>query len=182
MISSRELFLGSEQSWIDRFRPSPWIWSPERAFVAWIERSREQLRAMLPQAKEMQMDDRRAQSPSYRCDLTQTIRSGQTVDEVGATAIQDLMKRGVLFITRSNHDSLLEPKPSDSVATVHGGSVLRQLSAGLVRRLALITRSTMFARPGDREWMVNYGGWTRQTVATGRIFVPLTFFKEYTPG
>jgi hypothetical protein len=95
MISSRELFLGPEQSWIDRFRPSPWIWSPERALVAWIERSREQLRAMFPQAKEMQMDDRRAQSPSYRCDLTQTIRSGQTVDEVGATAIQDLMKRGV---------------------------------------------------------------------------------------
>lgn len=79
MISSRELFLGPEQSWIDRFRPAPWTWSPERAFVAWIEHSREQLRAMFPQAKEMQIDDRRAQSPSYRRDLSQTIRSGQTV-------------------------------------------------------------------------------------------------------
>ena len=79
MISSRELFLGPEQSWIDRFTPSLWIWSPERAFVAWIEHCREQLRAMFPQAKEMRIDDGRAESPSYRRDLSQTIRSGQTV-------------------------------------------------------------------------------------------------------
>jgi hypothetical protein len=43
--------------------------SPERAFVAWIEHSREQLRTTFPQAKDMKIGDRRAESSSYRRDL-----------------------------------------------------------------------------------------------------------------
>jgi len=118
--------------------------------------------------------------PGYRRDLSQTIRSGLTVDEVGATAIQDRTKRGVFVY------NAIQPRPAARAQAV-GFSSTYPWRIGIATTIFWVGEAAGAHNPvdnvrsaWDREWMVNYRGWTRQIVATGRIFVPLTFFKEYT--